>query len=172
MDKTVTDYFDQFTFAETSKISHAQFEETYETKLKQLVSDFEKQLSEKEEKNRELEMQLSDNTDVLQSVPALRLELKNLRAELKEKDNVLEMKIEEFENLRKESENRILNAKIDSDDFQQAELEKYEQQLAKQKSEFDELLLKQKHSLQLESEEKAVKLESQLRNALAERKVG
>lgn len=152
-------------------ISQEAFEESYELKLKNLVTDFEKQLAEKENRNRELEMQLSENADVLQSLPGIRLELKNLKAELKEKDNLLDAKIEELELLRKEAENKIINAKIDNDDLVQAKVEEYEKRIAEMKSEFDQRLLEEKHSVQLENEDRVGELESRLRNAVVDKKV-
>lgn len=91
----------------------------------------------------------------------MRLELKNLRKELKAKDDALEVKIEEFEVLKKESENRIINSKIDNDDILEEEKKKFEEALKTQREELELRLSSEKEKFaQLLEEEKSDKIHS------------
>lgn len=71
-------------------------------------------------------------------------ELKTLRREIIEKDNLIEAKIEEAEKTRQEYENRILNERIDTKDLVDTESKKLEEKLQIQKNEFEKILKSQK----------------------------
>jgi len=67
----------------------------------------------------------------------LRGELKILRQHLKEKDDLLDTKIEELVLQKKEAENQIMNLKIDNTDLMEAEAKAHEEALERVKEEYE-----------------------------------
>lgn len=83
---------------------------------------------------------------------------------MKLKDDFIESKIEEIESLRKESENRLLNASIDKDDILETEAKMHEDRIAAQREQWQRRLADEEAKWKKKLEEENEKAEHSIRD--------
>lgn len=94
----------------------------------------------------------SESSDAIESLKFAKQELKNLRRDVIEKDNLIESKTEELVKMKQEYENKILNERIDNKEMLEVEASKVEDKLRAQRAEFDKILKSQKSDYEKEIE--------------------